>query len=273
MDHATLPGVVVATRSAGVGELLCTWRARRRVSQLELSLQAGVSQRHLSFVEIGRASPSRELVLRLAAELDLPLRGRNALLLAAGYAPVYPETPLQADELLPVRHALQKILTGHEPFPAVVVDRSFDLVWSNEPARTILTDGVAPELLAPRPNTMRVALHPGGLAPRITNFPEYAAYLLARLEREAALAPDHPVAELYKEVLTYPTVAEHDEPAPGTHLFISLRLRALGDQELAFFSTIATFGTARDITIAELSIESFFPADKTTSAALRAAFS
>jgi transcriptional regulator with XRE-family HTH domain len=265
--------VTAAARNAGVGELLRGWRALRRVSQLELALQAGVSQRHLSFVEIGRANPSRELVLRLSAELGLALRDRNALLLAAGYAPAYPETPLQAEELRPVRHALAKILTGHEPFPAVVVDRCFDLVWSNKPARMILTEGVAPELLTPRPNTMRVALHPRGLAPRITNFAEYAPHLLARLRHEAALAPGHPVAELYREVHAYPTVTGHHEHTPGASLFISLRLRALGGQELAFLSTIATFGTARDITIAELWIESFFPADKATSAALHTAFS
>jgi len=213
------------------------------------------------------------MVLRLSARLDLSLRDRNALLLAAGFAPVYPETPLEADELLPVRHALQKILTGHEPFPAVVVDRCFDVVWSNEPARAILTEGVAPELLTPRPNTIRLALHPHGLARQIMNLPEYATHLLARLEREAALAPDHPVAQLYEEVRGYPSVVAHDEHTLGASLFALLRVRALGARELSFFSTIATFGTARDITVAELSIESFFPADKDTSAALHAAFS
>jgi transcriptional regulator with XRE-family HTH domain len=268
-----LRGVAVITSNAGVAELVRGWRALRRVSQLELALRADVSQRHLSFVELGRANPSRALVLRLAAALHLSLRDQNALLLAAGYAPEYPETPLEAQQLLPVRHALQKILKGHEPFPAVVVDRCFDLLWSNEPARAIFADGVAAELLTPRPNTMRIALHPDGLAPRIINIREYATHLMARLEREAALAPGDPVAELYDELLAYPAVAGRDEHYPCGSLLATLRLRALGGQELAFFSTIATFGTARDITVAELSIESYFPADKGTSAALRTTFS
>jgi transcriptional regulator with XRE-family HTH domain len=265
--------VAVEARSATVGELLRSWRARRRLSQLELALEAEVSQRHLSFIELGRANPSRRLVLRLASKLALSPRDRNSLLVAAGYAPVHPETPLQAQELLSVRRALKKILTGHEPFPAVVVDHCFDVVSSNEPARAILTEKVALELLTPRPNTMRVALHPRGLAPRIINLPEYSAHLLARLGREAALAPDDPVARLYEEVRGYPTAVVHDEHDLDSSLCGVLRLRALGDQELSFFSTIATFGTARDITVAELSIESFFPADKATGAALTAAFS
>jgi transcriptional regulator with XRE-family HTH domain len=167
-------GVAVEARSATVGELLRSWRARRRLSQLELALDAEVSQRHLSFIELGRANPSRRLVVRLASKLALSPRDRNALLVAAGYAPVYTEAPLQAQELLSVRRALKKILAGHEPFPAVVVDRCFDVVSSNEPARAILTEKVGLELLTPRPNTMRVALHPRGLAPRIINLPELA---------------------------------------------------------------------------------------------------
>jgi transcriptional regulator with XRE-family HTH domain len=267
--------MAVALPTTEVGTLLRGWRARRRLSQLDLALQAGVSQRHLSFMEIGRAKPSREMVMRLAAELDVPLRDRNAMLLAAGYAPVYPETPLGDDALLPVRHALAKILSSHEPFPAVIFDRGWDLVWSNEPARAILTAGVAPALLTPRPNAMRVSLHPDGLAPRITNLAEYASHLLTRLQRQAAFAPDSVVAELYDEVCAYPTIAEHPKShsPPATPLVAPLRLRALDGQELSFFSTVATFGTALDITVAELSIESFFPADKRTDAALRAEFS
>src|SRR4051812_46071626 len=152
------------TVSAGVGGLLRDWRQRRRLSQLDLAVEAEVSPRHLSFVETGRSRPSRELLLHLAEHLDVPLRERNALLLAAGYAPVYQQTSLDAPEMAPVRDALDKILTGHEPFPAVVVDRRWDLVSANGPAMAILTDGVAPELLVPPVNALRVSLHPDGLA-------------------------------------------------------------------------------------------------------------
>jgi len=244
------------------------------MSQLELALQAGVSQRHLSFVEIGRSRPSRKMVLHLAAELDVPLRERNVLLLASGYAPAYSEIALEAAACLPVRHALEKMLSSHEPFPAIAVDRGWDLVWSNEPARTILTESVAPEVLAPRANAMRVSLHPAGLAPRIANFPEYRGHLLARLRRQAAIAPEPVITALYDEVRSYSTVSEQtaDVSEPEGQLFTPLKLRALGNQNLEFFSTIATFGTALDITVAELSIESFFPADKATYKALRSAF-
>jgi transcriptional regulator with XRE-family HTH domain len=266
--------VSVAPRTTGIGGLIRSWRMRRHMSQLELALQADVSQRHLSFIEIGRSKPSREMVLHLAAELGVPLRERNVLLLASGYAPAYSEIALEAVEFLPIRHALEKVLSGHEPFPAIAVDRGWNLVWSNEPARTILTASVAPELLAPRPNAMRVSLHPAGLAPRIANFREYSAHLVTRLRRQAAIAPDPVITALYDEVRSYPTVSEASDAAePEGQLFTPLKLRALGDQDLAFFSTIATFGTALDITLAELSIESFFPADKATYKALRSAFS
>lgn len=256
--------------------MLRTWRARRQLSQLDLALQAGVSQRHLSFVEIGRANPSRELVLQLASQLHIPLRERNVLLLASGYAPVYPETPLEAEALLPVRLALEKLLSSHRPFPAFVVDRCWGLVSANRPAWDFLTAGVAPELLTPPVNTMRVGLHPDGLAPRILNLPEYAAYLLARLQRQAALAPDPAVAALYDEIRGYSTVSEslraRSIRLPENMLFAPLHLRTLDGREVTFFSSIATFGTAADITLAELSIEQFFPADKITDAALRAAY-
>jgi transcriptional regulator with XRE-family HTH domain len=261
---------VLAAPAPSVGDLLRDWRRRRRLSQLDVSLDAAVSARHLSFVETGRSKPSRELVLHLADHLDVPLRERNALLLAAGYAPAYAETPLDDEAMAPVRAALDKVLAGHAPFPAVIVDRRWDLVSANATAMALLTDGVAPELLAPPVNAMRVCLHPDGLAPRIVNVREYGAHLITRLARQSALAPDLGLSALVEELRGYPGVEEHDPAALQTAdlLFAPLRLRALG-RELSFFSTLATFGTALDITVAELAIESFFPADPETDAALR----
>jgi transcriptional regulator with XRE-family HTH domain len=253
-----------------IGDLLREWRRRRRLSQLEVSLDAAVSARHLSFVETGRSKPSRELVLHLAEHLDVPLRERNALLLAAGYAPAYAETRLDDEAMAPVRAALEKILAGHSPFPAVIVDRRWDIVSANGTAMALLTDGVAPELLEPPVNAMRVCLHPDGLAPRIVNLRDYGAHLLTRLARQSAVAPDLGLSELVEELRGYPGVEQHDAAAlePADLLFAPLRLRAFG-HELAFFSTLATFGTALDVTVAELTIESFFPADRETEAALR----
>jgi transcriptional regulator with XRE-family HTH domain len=263
--------MAVTTRAPGVGELLRDWRRHRRLSQLDLSVEAEVSARHLSFVETGRSKPSRELVLHLAEHLDVPLRERNTLLLAAGFAPVYRETPLEAEEMAPARDALDKILAGHDPYPSVIVDSRWDLVSANASALRIMTDGVAPELLQPPVNAMRVSLHPGGLAPRIANLGEYSAHLLVRLQRQAALSQDPAIGELLDELRTYPGVEEQASAAvgPAELLFIPLRLRTGDGGELTFFSTLATFGTAVDITLAELSIESFFPADEATATALR----
>lgn len=258
------------TRAPGVGPLLRDWRRRRRLSQLDVALEAAVSARHLSFVETGRSKPSRELVLHLAEHLGVPLRERNGLLLAAGYAPLYAESALEAAELAPVREALDTILSGHEPFPAIVVDRRWNLVSANRPALAILADGVAPELLAPPANVLRASLHPEGLAPRIANLAEYAAHVLDRLRRELAVSGDPELRSLLEELRGYPGVeggpAAHD---PAGELFVPLVLRRSDGTSLRFFSTVATFGTALDITVAELSIESFFPADAETAAALR----
>jgi len=255
-----------------VGDLLRDWRQRRRLSQLDLSNEATVSARHLSFVETGRSKPSRELLLHLAEHLDVPLRERNTLLLTAGYAPVYPESPLDADELAPVREAIDKILAGHEPFPAVVVDRRWDLVSANGAALGLLAEDVDPALLT---NALRVSLHPDGLAPRIENLAEYAEHLLSRLDRQIAASGDRDLAALADELRTYPGVpavpaTSHDTPSM---LFVPLVLRTAAGERLTFFSTIATFGTALDITVAELAIESFFPADEATAEALRARWS
>jgi transcriptional regulator with XRE-family HTH domain len=251
-----------------VGVLLRDWRQRRHLSQLDLAVEAEVSTRHLSFVETGRSKPSRELVLHLAQHLDVPLRERNTLLVAAGYAPVYAERPIDADEMAPVRAAIDKILSGHAPYPAIVVDHRWDLVSANEAALSLLTGGVEPALLGERGNALRISLHPNGLASRIANLAEWSSHLLDRLRREVAVSADPALDQLIAELRTYPGVVDgplpHDGPAP---LFVPLQLRA-GATTLSFVSTVATFGTARDITAAELSIESFFPADEATASFL-----
>jgi transcriptional regulator with XRE-family HTH domain len=261
-----LPVESVAAAS-GVGGLLREWRQRRRLSQLDLSLQAGISSRHLSFVETGRSAPSREMVLHLAEELGLPLRERNRLLLAAGYAPVFTESPLAAPELAAVAEAVRLVLAGHEPYPAAVVDRWWNLVDASS-GIALLTDGVAPDLLEPPVNVLRATLHPRGLAPRILNFGHWRAHLLSRLRHQVDVTADPDLAELLAELAGYPGP---DGPGVATEppaLVVPLRVRH-GDAELAFVSTVTTFGTPLDVTVAELVIESFFPADDATAAALR----
>lgn len=260
----------------GVGGLLRHWRQRRRLSQLDLAVSAEVSPRHLSFVETGRARPSRELVVHLAEHLDVPLRERNTMLLAAGYAPVYRHTPLAADEMAPVRDALDKIVHGHEPYPAVVVDGRWELVTANSSALRILTHDVSPALLAPPVNAMRVSLHPDGLAPRIVNLSEWAQHLVERLDRQVAASASPELADLAEELRGYAAAAgvgptaTAATPDVAARLFVPLVLRH-GDGELRLFSTVATFGTALDVTVAELAIESFFPADEATASALASA--
>ncbi|HEX3539191.1 MAG TPA: helix-turn-helix transcriptional regulator [Acidimicrobiales bacterium] len=268
---------VTAPPPASVGVLLRDWRQRRRLSQLDLAMEAEVSARHLSFVETGRAKPSRELVLHLAGHLEVPLRERNTLLLAAGYAPVYQQTQLDDAAMGPVRAALDRIVGAHQPFPAVVVDRRWDLVTANAAALEILTDGVAPALLAPPPNALRVSLHPDGLAGRIENLEEWAQHLLERLDRQVATSGARDLRDLARELRSYPNMASLARPGAeggvvqtgelAERLFVPLVLRHRG-RRLRLFSTVATFGTALDITIAELAIESFFPADAETAAAL-----
>ncbi|HEX2384764.1 MAG TPA: helix-turn-helix transcriptional regulator [Acidimicrobiales bacterium] len=253
-----------------VGDLLRDWRQRRRISQLDLALEAEVSARHLSFVETGRSRPSRELVLHLAEHLDVPLRERNSLLLAAGYAPSYRARSLDTDELEPVRQAIDKILKGHEPFPAVVVDRGWNVVSANSALLSLLGAAVSPGLLEPPANALRIALHPDGLAPHIENFTEYADHLLARLDRQASMIGSDELRELARELRSYPGVpggsVNHENASE--RLFAPLVLRLQPGPRLTFFSTIATFGTALDVTVAELAIEQFFPADAATAAAL-----
>ena len=249
---------------APIGELIRAWRRRRSLSQLELALEADVSSRHVSFLETGRARPSREMVLRLAEHLDIPLRERNRLLLAAGYAPLYEERSLEEPEMAPVHQALDRFLRAHEPYPAIVIDRHHDLISAND-ALGALLDGVAPELLEAPANALRVALHPDGMAPRTLNLDEWSAHLLHRLRREAALTADPELTRLHDELAGYPGVcleAPRDEAATGG-IVVPLRLRA-GARELAFFSTISTFGSAVDITLDELMIEAFYPANAAT---------
>lgn len=258
--------MAVATAPTPIGDLLRGWRRRRSLSQLELALNADVSARHLSFLETGRARPSRQMVIRLSEELSVPLRERNALLLAAGYAPVYAERTLEAPEMAPVRQALDRFLRAHEPYPAVVVDRHHNLIAAND-ALNLLLDGVAPELLESPANGMRVALHPRGMAPRTLNLPEWSAHLLGRVRREAQVTGDPRLADLYDELASYPGVEV--APAHGdihpSDIVLPLRLRDVdGAGELAFFSTLSTFGTASDITLSELAIEAFYPGNAHT---------
>jgi transcriptional regulator with XRE-family HTH domain len=251
-----------------VGVLLRDWRQRRRLSQLDLALEAGVSTRHLSFVETGRARPSPEMVLHLADELEVPLRERNRLLLAAGYAPVYEERALDEPEMQPVHDAIQLVLDGHDPYPAITVDRGWALVAHNR-AAGLLLEGLPDDLLAPPMNVLRASLHPDGLAPRIANLGQWKAHLLERLARQAAITGDPALRTLHAELAAYPA-PEDEERGPASDVVVPLRLRT-DDGELRFFSTVTTFGTPADITVEELSIESFFPADRETAERLRRA--
>ena len=260
------PMTAIASRPP-VGAMLREWRQRRRLSQFDLALQAGISSRHLSFVETGRARPSAEMVLHIAEELDVPLRDRNHLLLAAGYAPVFGQRDLDAPEMGPVRDAIDQVLRGHEPYPALVVDSHWGLVAANR-AFEPLVDGVAEHLLAPPVNVLRLSLHPEGLAPRILNLYQWRAHLLERLARDALASADPALSVLHDELASYPDggSGQHLDPAFGD-IAVPLRLRH-DETELAFISTKTTFGTAIDVTVAELSIESFFPADPKTSKAM-----
>ena len=253
-----------------LGDLLRAWRQRRRASQLELALDAGISARHLSFVETGRSQPSRAVVLRLAEQLDVPLRERNRLLLAAGYAPVFAARPLDHPALAAARRAVERVPIGHEPYPALAVDRHWTLISANR-ALAPLLEGVAARLLEPPVNVLRLGLHPEGLAPRILNFREWRAHFLARLAQQLDGTGDAVIAALIEELRGYPGAAG-EPPAAREDLggiAVPLRLRA-GTAELAFISTTTVFGTPLDLTLAELAIEAFFPADAATARALQA---
>ncbi|MFF4037355.1 helix-turn-helix domain-containing protein [Streptomyces sp. NPDC001816] len=249
----------------GIGPLLRAWRERRRVSQLELALRADSSARHISFIETGRSRPSEEMVLRLAEHLDVPVRERNALLLAAGYAPHYPETPLDDPALDALRDGMERLIQGYEPYPALVVDAGYTVVAANR-GITMLLEGVPEKLLMPAPNAMRLTLHPEGLAPRIRNLREWRGHLLAQMEREIALHRSDQLRALYEEVAAYPVPEEApgDEPAePVPYFALPMQIEHDG-RILSFVSSISTFNTPMDVTVAELAIETFLPADPAT---------
>ncbi|MCX4766217.1 helix-turn-helix transcriptional regulator [Streptomyces sp. NBC_01275] len=260
--------VSAASVDKGVGPLLRAWRERRRVSQLELAGRADSSARHISFIETGRSRPSEEMVLRLAEHLDVPVRERNSLLLAAGYAPHYPETRLDDPALDALRAGVQRLIQGYEPYPALVVDAGYDVVAANR-GIAMLLDGVPESLLTPPLNAMRLTLHPQGLAPRIRNLPEWRGHLLAQMERQIALHRSAPLRALYDEVAAYPAPeavsgggpVEPGEPVP--YFALPMLIEHEG-RTLSFVSSISTFNTPMDVTVAELAIETFLPADPAT---------
>jgi transcriptional regulator with XRE-family HTH domain len=263
------PETVSRTPNAPAGQLLREWRLRRRMSQLDLASTAGVSARHLSFVETGRSQPSRAMVLHLAEHLDIPLRERNPLLLAAGYAPTYQATDFDAPEMASVRDAVERLLAAHDPYPAILVDRRWQLVSANA-AAAVLVDGVAPELLAPPCNVLRTSLHPKGLAPRIVNIAQWSAHIIENLRRQIAVTGDEELRDLERELVGYATALGVELPrAAEAPRAIATPMRLRTDSgELALMTLIATFGTALDITLAELSLETFLPADAATAKAL-----
>ncbi|MFF9400718.1 MULTISPECIES: helix-turn-helix domain-containing protein [unclassified Streptomyces] len=287
----------------GVGPLLRRWREQRRISQLELALRADSSSRHISFIETGRSRPSEEMVLRLAEHLDVPVRERNALLVMAGYAPRYAQTAFDDPALAPVREGMERLLQGYDPYPALVVDGVYDVVAANRGVE-MLMEGVAGHLLVPPLNAMRLTLHPEGLAPRIRNLREWRADLLAQMRRQIALARSAELRELYEEVAGYPSpgradgpegsgptgnaeaaagsadgpagsVASADRTIDGARAVSAAPSFALplriehGGRVLSFISSIATFNTPMDVTVAELAIETFLPADRATADLLR----
>ncbi|MBA3275844.1 MAG: helix-turn-helix transcriptional regulator [Chloroflexia bacterium] len=258
----------MSTMERTVGDVLRDWRQRRHFSQLDLANEAGVSSRHLSFLETGRSRPSREILLRLADHLDVPPRERNALLLAGGFAPVYPERPLQDPALGPAREAVDLILSGHEPYPALAIDRHWTLLSVNRSV-PVLLEGVADHLLRPPVNVMRLCFHPDGIAPRIVNAASLRSHLAARLHCEIGISGDRVLQELLSEISGYPLI--DDESAlrtPGFDVAVPFVLRT-EDGVLSFISTTTVFGTAIDVTLNELAIESFFPADAETGEILR----
>lgn len=262
--HAAQPQPVT------VGALLRSWRERRRLSQLDLALDAEISARHLSFLETGRARPSREMVMRLAERLEVPLREHNLLLVAAGYAPAFPERRLDDPALAAARQAVDQVLTGHEPYPALAVDRHWTLLAANRAVGPLIA-GADAALLRPPVNVLRLSLHPAGLAPRIANLGEWRAHLLARLRRQVEVSADPVLVALLEELKGYPAPAVRGVEAEPAGVVVPLRLALpSGGPVLSLISTTTVFGTPVDITLAELALETFFPADAATGEALRA---
>jgi len=248
--------------------MLRGWRHRRRRSQLDLSLEAEVSQRHLSWLESGRAVPSREMVLRLARHLDVPLRERNALLVAAGHAPAFPRRALDEPGMRAVRAAVETVLAAHMPFPALALDRDWTLVSANAGVAPLLA-GASPALLEPPLNVLRLVLHPEGLAPRIVNLGELRAHLLERLAHQTALTAEPAMLALLEELRGYPAPPGGRGAAEPGAVAVPLRLAVPGEGTLSFLTITTVFGTPVDVTLSELFIETLLPADEATGAALR----
>ncbi|WP_251149859.1 helix-turn-helix transcriptional regulator [Cellulosimicrobium sp. Marseille-Q4280] len=246
-----------------VGELLTSWRRRRRLSQLDLAIAADVSPRHVSLVETGRSHPSAPMILRLADHLDVPLRDRNRLLLAAGFAPRFPERPLDDDELAAAHRAVARVIRAHEPFPAVVVDGRWDVIMTNRAVEPFFAH-VSPDLLRPPVNLVRLGLDPRGLAPLVVNLADVRAMFRARIGRQLAAAPDPALTALYEELLG-PGAEEGTEPSIESDVAIPMHLRVDG-QDLRLFSTITTFGSPRDVTLDEVAVEMYYPADPESTA-------
>ncbi|AWK89150.1 helix-turn-helix domain-containing protein [Azospirillum thermophilum] len=258
-----------------VGDLLRDWRKRRGLSQLDLACEADISARHVSFLETGRSQPSRTMLLHLAERMDIPLRDRNALLVAAGFAPVFSEHRLEDPEMQAARQAVDLVLTGHEPHPALAVDRHWTLVAANRAVAPLLA-GAAAELLQPPVNVLRLSLHPSGVAPRIENLAQWREHVLHRLTRQIDVSADPVLVALRDELKGYPVPCPPSRPgrleaaSPHDGVVVPLRLRTPAGV-LGFFSTTTVFGTAVDVTLSELAIEAFFPADAATAEAMRQA--
>nr|WP_082977940.1 helix-turn-helix transcriptional regulator [Mycobacterium gordonae] len=246
------------------GDAVRQWRTHRRISQMELAHQIGVSPRHISFVETGRSNASRALLLRIGESLDLPLSARNRMLLAGGYAPGFTEHTLDVEKMRPVKSAINAILTGHAPYPAIVTDSCWNLIAANLGC-VVLADGVDPGLLDPPINVMRLCLHPRGLSQRLLNRAEVHASILRRVRRAAGITASPDIQRLHRELAAYPAPRPTDDIAkPAGELYIPFRLLTTDGAELTFLNTIATFGSPLDISVEGLAMESFFPADSGT---------
>ncbi len=270
MDLALATPAPAASQVRPFGDQLRAWRMRRRMSQMDLANEADISTRHLSFVETGRSAPSREMVLRLAERLEIPLRERNALLVAAGYAPMYRERPLDDPGLAVAKEAVQLILKSHEPFPALAVDRHWNMLAHNAVVPLLLARA-DPALLQPPVNVLRLSLHPRGLAPIIVNIGQWRHHLFERLRQQIQATGDTQLQALEQELRGYPMPQDADATRlEGEVLGIAVPLRLRSEAgELSFISTMTVFGTAVDITLQELALETFFPADAFTAQALR----
>ena len=254
-----------------LGDHLRDWRRRRHMSQLDLALEADISQRHLSFIESGRSQPSREMLLHIAERLGVPLRERNPLLLAAGFAPVFAERSLDDPALAPAKRAVEMVLKGHEPFPALAIDRHWRLIAANAALLPLLAGVIDRSLLEPPVNVLRLSLHPEGLAPKIANLAEWRHHLLDRLHQQVAATGDPALTALMQELAAYPAPASSPKQAsPRDYAGIAVPLELESDAGLlSFISTTTVFGTPVDVTLSELAVESFFPADERTAGLLR----